>query len=237
MARGALFDKDGTLIDFEATWFPLIRDVLEALETSYAVPGATVDRLREAGGVASSGFVRESLIQSGAASEIIGLWEGIVLSDGARLPPGGLAGLIDEASVSGRYPVRVARGAEALLSGLKERGYALGVVTGDSRPSAERTLKSAGLLDFFDFMAADGDGYPPKPDPAAAETFIDRFGVDRDSLTMVGDSEVDMLFARNAGARFLGMKTQCNDYTRFVMEGFPVVEDFLDPAASDALLG
>ena len=42
--RGVLFDKDGTLLDFEATWPPAYAAVAEALAEQAGDPGGAGDR-------------------------------------------------------------------------------------------------------------------------------------------------------------------------------------------------
>jgi phosphoglycolate phosphatase len=127
-------------------------------------------------------------------------------------------------------------GVAALLERLRSRGCRLGIATADTRESTEAGLRAIGILGCFDFISADGDGYPAKPDPAAALAFSARFGIAPGNLVVVGDSRGDMRFAQEAGARFIGMRTACNESERFAAAGYPVIENFMDAAEFERLI-
>ena len=236
MTAGVLFDKDGTLFDFEATWYPVVRTILDVLKTRYRLDDDALKAVRTASGITETGFARESFIQSRTTFEVLELWIGVLKEHGIRVEGKGLTEIFDTTATGPIFSAKVVPGTQALLGRLRNNGCRLGVVTSDDRVSAEHGLRQAGLWEYFDYVAANGDGFPDKPAPEAAAEFRRRFGIAPSGLSMFGDSLVDMEFARNAGARFIGMKTSCNDYSRFVDAGFPVVEDFLDLAAIERLL-
>ncbi|MEO0681681.1 MAG: HAD family hydrolase, partial [Pseudomonadota bacterium] len=88
MIRGLLFDKDGTLLDFDATWRGFALEVLEAL-----APGdpALRARLGEAVGVdaATGAFSPGSPIVAGSSADIAEIWA-------PMLPGGSVASLTAE---------------------------------------------------------------------------------------------------------------------------------------------
>ena len=49
------------------------------------------------------------------------------------------------------------------------------------------------------------EGYPTKPDPASVLAVIDRTGVRKDECIYIGDSNVDILTAKNAGLKSIGV--------------------------------
>lgn len=226
--KGVLFDKDGTLLDFEATWFPVVQRVINRVKDTYRVPEPVLTALRGESGITESGFVKEGFMQTGATSEILALWEEVLVRGGIDLEPGDLSRTFGEEATGAGFAAHAVPGIEVFLAHLKGKGYRLGVMTSDDRASTEHSLHQARLWSFFDFIATAGDGFPTKPDPTAAAVFRDRFELAETGLAMFGDSVVDMEFAKNAGARFIGIKTSFNDYSRFLDEGFPVIEDFLD---------
>jgi HAD superfamily hydrolase (TIGR01549 family) len=226
MARGVLFDKDGTLLDFEATWFPIVMDSLNSAARRFDIPPSVITDIKARSGVLESGFARESLIQGATVTNIIEQWTGTLAESGIRAEGHELKAIFYEAAASA--PIRVTKGAPDLLAALKREGYRLGLVTADDRRSTEGGLRAAGLLGYFDYLATDGEGRAPKPDPASADEFRAMFGIDTGELAMFGDSFVDLEYARKAGARFIGMRTSCNGYERFTAAGYPVIDDFTD---------
>lgn len=97
---------------------------------------------------------------------------------------------------------RPAPGAHELLHALRERGATLGVLTRNDHSLALVTLRAVGLGDCFASENILGrDEAPPKPDPAGLLHLAGKWGVDPQSLVMVGDFRFDLACARAAGAR------------------------------------
>lgn len=65
--------------------------------------------------------------------------------------------------------------------------------------SAIEYLEMHGLIDCFQDCITYEDGFPMKPDPAAILYLIGKHKLDKDKSLMVGDRDIDMLAAKNAG--------------------------------------
>lgn len=234
--KAILFDKDGTLIEFERTWFPIVSRVLDGMRRDFGLPREIVTLVARASGIGPRGFLRESLVQSATTSDLVAYWAGFLQDRGFPVPEKSLAELFREASTRQDLGPYLVAGVQSFLARLLAKGFRLGIATSDSRASTIHGLSQAGILDSFDFIAADGDGLPAKPDPGAALEFRRRFDLPEDGLAIIGDSYGDMVFARRSGSRFIGMRTGCNESGRFVEAGYPVVTDFSDLAAMEALL-
>ena len=90
----------------------------------------------------------------------------------------------------------------ALLERLREKGLALGIVTGRPRADARRFLDHFGLEDYFSSVVCMEDG-PNKPHPAPVEQAMAELNVER--AWFVGDTPDDMRAARGAAALPLGV--------------------------------
>lgn len=90
-------------------------------------------------------------------------------------------------------------GVEELLSALVEANVSLGVLTNKPHEMAEQAV--AALLPERYFAAIIGldDRFPRKPDPTSLLHMLEQVRVAPGEACMVGDSEVDMETARNAG--------------------------------------
>lgn len=67
--------------------------------------------------------------------------------------------------------------------------------------SAIRLLKYHKLIGFFSGIVTSEDGLKRKPDPEVFLYVIDKYGVNKDDALAVGDRELDILAAHNAGIR------------------------------------
>jgi phosphoglycolate phosphatase len=75
----------------------------------------------------------------------------------------------------------------------------LAVVSNKEERYAREVLAAHDLLDLFDLLVS-GDSLPvKKPDPLPIQHCMERLGVTPAHALMIGDSEIDVAAARNAG--------------------------------------
>lgn len=196
--RGILFDKDGTLLDYHATWMPLNRQAALAVAGGDA---ALAERLLVATGydAASGRFLADSLLASGTNDEIAAAWAGMLGVD-----PVETAARVTACfeSCSGEAAVPVA-GLAAAVAALKGRGLVLGVATNDSEDSAYGSLEPFGVLEHFAYVAGFDSGHGGKPGPGMVDGFCAATGLDPAAVAVVGDSRHDLEMGRSAGAGLL----------------------------------
>ena len=90
------------------------------------------------------------------------------------------------------YP-GVAEGLAAL------RGYPMAVLTNKPMRISRRILEDLGLAACFRAIYGGNSFETKKPDPLGARTILREFGVEPRNAVVVGDSEIDVQTARNAG--------------------------------------
>lgn len=90
---------------------------------------------------------------------------------------------------------------ERVLAGLRDRGYALGVVTSKSRQFAERGLRLCGLWEFMTVFISMDDRSRHKPHPEPLLLALEKLQVAPQHAVYVGDSRYDMQAGRAAGLR------------------------------------
>ena len=98
-------------------------------------------------------------------------------------------------------------GAFQTIKRLKGAGMKIGILTRSCRKYADQTLKTTGLSELIDEVAARDDGEKPKPDPSQVYWLMERMRVGSNSVIMVGDHPIDSLCAKNAGIGFVGVLT------------------------------
>jgi phosphoglycolate phosphatase len=95
-------------------------------------------------------------------------------------------------------------GALAALQQLEDAGYLLGVATGKARRGLVAVLERHGLGGRFVTLQT-ADLPPGKPHPAMLQRAMAETGVDAENTVMIGDTSFDMLMARSAGVRAVGV--------------------------------
>jgi len=121
-----------------------------------------------------------------------------------------------------------------VFDSLKNRNIKIAVATGKSRVGLNRLIEQTGLGHFFcDSMTA--DEAESKPHPQMIDDIVDRQGVDKSQVVMVGDSILDLTMANNAGVKALGVSYGAHDKAKLLTrEPMAVVDkaaellDYLD---------
>ena len=116
-------------------------------------------------------------------------------------------------------PRTVARpGADALLRGLKSRGFRLGVLTRSSEAFARAALLRTGLGPFFSYLRSRSSPGPAKPSPEALLALLKEMGVPVERALFVGDHLLDAECATAASVRFYGVLPDPSEKTDLAAE-------------------
>lgn len=197
MIKGILFDKDGTLIDFNRTWLPLYERASDYLATEAGQPDRAAELMKAGGFLASDrSWQPDSVLASGSNQQIYTLWSDLLEFEMTahhhercrqifQLKHGNYAPVLDDL--------------DDFLLQLQARGLALGVATMDDEASAVSTLDGLGCLQRFDFVCGADSGFGVKPDPGMVLAFCKQCKLDPTETMMVGDSPRDLRMGSNAG--------------------------------------
>jgi len=217
--RALLFDKDGTLVDFQRTWGPATHTVLTQLCNG---DSAAFDRLATIS--LYDAAARKLLPGSPVVIETTygygKLWAqalGVPLTDEFvdRVDRMYFQTTLDHLTPMGD--------AKAVLGSLAARGLRLGLMTNDADANTRAQMQRLGLDQLLEFIAAYDSGYGHKPDPDPVLAFAAFAKVAPAEIAVVGDTEHDLVAARAAGAMAGG-----------VLSG-PIARERLEPHA-DVLL-
>ena len=163
MIKGILFDKDGTLLDFNRTWLDAYFQASEFLARSVDRPELAHSLLVNGGYIPETGgWVRDSLLASGSNGQIMNFW-GEQL--GQPLDAAQITGIREIFGSAGKKPVAVLADMPGFFSALRCRGIALGVATMDDERHAHSTLGKMGIGEAFDFICGADSGFGVKPEP------------------------------------------------------------------------
>lgn len=199
MIKGVIFDKDGTLFDFNATWGAWTRGMLEAEAGGDA---ATLARLAEVLGY----DLRDNVFRPG--SLVIAETGDVVADAILSVIPGDKSALLSRMIAQAQAVEQVeAIELASFLAGLRHRGLRLGVATNDNESSARKHLERANCLTAFDFVAGYDSGHGAKPGPGQLLAFCETLSLEASHCVMVGDSTHDLDAGRAAGMTCIGVLT------------------------------
>lgn len=230
MIKGILFDKDGTLIEFHNVWHNITGKILEELNKNYNLSKELIGEIKVASGYQENGFSKESIIQYYATSQIAEMWYRIInkSNDTSSISCEEIMEIFKEKAMDEDVEIKALEGVQELLFYLKSKNYKLGVATADTMSSTVSSLQKADILHYFDYIGCDEEGIHPKPASDMALRFCVENQLKPENILIVGDSVTDMLFAENAGASFIGIKTPYNDHEKFTEHNKIMVENVKD---------
>ncbi len=196
-----VFDKDGTLIDFNAMWAGWADEIGRRLEAATRRPIAgdvfaaigydpVAGRARTGSpiAIATMGEIREVI------AAVVRRW----------CPSVAAARRAVEAAWYEPDPVATARpigDLGVLFATLRAAGVLIAVATTDDRAPTEVTLRALGLRGDVAALACGDDGVGVKPDPAMVLALCQATGVDPGRTAVFGDTPADLAMGRAAGLR------------------------------------
>lgn len=196
MIKGILFDKDGTLIEFESMWHQIMTLVFEQLGEE------NVEKLKEISGYTQVGFEAESIIQYLNTRDIIELW----MKEIKHHTKEEVFDIFESCAVDERVDIQLLPHVKESLAYLHEMGYTLGIATADTTNSTIYNLSQCHIQNYFSFIGSDDGLLIPKPHSDMAVRFARHSRLTTDQILIVGDSVSDYKFSVNANADFVGIK-------------------------------
>lgn len=196
--KAILFDKDGTLFDFQRSWSAWGAEVLARLSDGDDALRAEAAEVIGFDGEAGR-FRRDSLVIASTSGEVAEALSPVL----GRSADDILRTLRDTAARSAQVPVA---GIGDALRELSER-YRLGVVTNDNEATARVHVEALGVTELFDMIIGYDSGHGFKPEPGPLLAFASAIGHPPEAVVMVGDSRHDLHAGRRAGMRTVGVLT------------------------------
>lgn len=190
-----LFDKDGTLLGYDASWGPVNRELAQIAAQGDA---ELADRLLSSCGMDPvTGHVKaDSLLAAGNTAEIA---TGLVAA-GSPCDVTELTARLDTLFTAAASKSVAVTDLKSFFARLKARGYKLGIASSDNENSIRETARRFGFEDNVDFIAGYDSGYGTKPQPGMVLSFCDAIGLAPERVAVVGDNNHDLHMARSAGA-------------------------------------
>ena len=198
MIKGILFDKDGTLLDFNGTWLEPYFQASRFLADCTGDP-SLADRLMRNGGYIeqTGGWQCDSLLASGSNEQIYEFWSAEM---GGSMTSAQVSRIREIFSHAASSYVPAVENMGSLLQSLRDKEIKLGLATMDDESNARGMLKQLDLTGYFDFICGADSGFGVKPDSGMINGFCMSCGLNPAEVLMVGDSPKDLNMGKNAGA-------------------------------------
>lgn len=236
--KGILFDKDGTLVDFNATWLGIADFMaMDAAEGDRW----KADRLLSAAGFdfVAKRFKPDSIFASGTNMDVVELWFPRLSDEDQMLA---VARFNEITSVQGSSMAVALPGVVAALTALHKRAYRLGVATNDSTAGAEKTMVTLGVAQLFTAAYGYDAVANPKPAPDTIVAFCDLTGLRPSEIAMVGDNRHDLEMARAGGCGLAvgvlsgtGTRESLSSIADVVLDSVADLPDFLSARVKEAI--
>jgi phosphoglycolate phosphatase len=201
--RAILFDKDGTLVDFQRTWGPALDAVMTELA---AGDQAIYEQLAIASRFVATEqrfFPDSPLIAQ--PTPVFGIRWAEALG---RRPNAAFFAEIDRLLCDATTSHLAAVGSpETVLSELGRRGYRIGMCTNDPEMTARAHARKLGLAGILEFIAGYDSGFGVKPAAGPILAFAQAACVAPAEIITVGDTILDLDAAHAAGAIAIGVLT------------------------------
>ncbi len=235
--EGIIFDKDGTLIDFDAFWVAVSHKALDSVLLEFNMEKVDVNEILEALGVHDGVTSIDGVLCKGTYEQMGRIVYDILCKYGCKNSceevTEAVIAAYNESTDAGEIKPTSSVLTEVLKK-LKAQGKRLAVVTTDNELITRKCLSSLGIEELFDKIYTDDGVNPTKPDPYCAFHFCKLFGIDKDSVVMVGDTVTDARFAKNAGISMIGLaRSKENrgilaEHTNIVISEMSELLDILD---------
>jgi len=198
--RGVIFDKDGTLFDFQSTWGIWTAQVLARIAGS---DEALLQQLAEALGydTQTRRVQPGSVIVAATPMDIAAVVKDCIPS----LSQTQICDWLNEEAKTA--PQVLVTDLHRLTAELRRINLGLCVMTNDAETPARAHLASVQASDLFDFVIGSDSGFGAKPQAAPLLALADKMEIPAAACVMVGDSTHDLRAGRAAGMRAVAVLT------------------------------
>ena len=187
MLRAAIFDFDGTVADT----IPVIRKALNITMNRFGFPTLSHEQVVKAINNGARTLVRDVLPTE--------------LRDNDAEVDRILAVYLGDYRSCHLDTKEAYDGIPALFETLHREGWLLAVLSNKHHDMVENLAHQTLPKGAVDAAQGVVSGKPPKPDPYLVRLVCERLGVCPDECVMIGDSDVDVLTAKNAGMQHVGV--------------------------------
>ena len=207
-ADAIIFDKDGTLLEFDKFWVKVSEKAIEQVLKKFNIDGALKNEIMQSIGVKNGVTEINSVLCKGTYKQIGQVVCKVLNQNGYNENEEKVIKCVVDAyndNYSAGEVVATVPNLFDVLNKLKSQNKKLAVVTTDNDYVTSICLKKLGVENLFDKVYTDDGKTPTKPDPYCVFDICEKFGLKKENVIMVGDTLTDVNFAKNAGIKVIGV--------------------------------
>jgi phosphoglycolate phosphatase len=203
----AIFDKDGTLIDFKKTWLAIIESLITAMGGHVSLTPALRERVQTALGISVEkgeidgyGPLAMGTFTECDALLAYSLYQEGIRWDSAQAIVRSLGDEIFRSDIR-KTKIHAAKGAINLLARLKKKGISIAVATNDKEEDARSDMESIGADTYIDLVVGADSVNSSKPAPDMVYKICNHFRTDPADTVLIGDTVMDAMLGKNSSVR------------------------------------
>ena len=198
MTKLIIFDKDGVILDLEATWLPVARAVahytVSRVPDDYNGQISGAELMAAIGVDDNAGIIdQRGIFAAGSFSDIRDRWQAMLPDNMIRLDQDAQYSqdVKDLVQLRGHQNTVPKGDVKTPLLALYNAGYHLAILTNDNEESARKSLVDLEVIDLFKVVMGANSGFGSKPDAQGLLQICHVVGVTPDQAIMVGDTMAD----------------------------------------------
>lgn len=206
--KAIIFDKDGTLIDFDAFWVSISKEAVDKILNEIDANNIDADEILKALGIHDGVTHINGVLCYGTYEEMAEVIYNVLKEHGVKIELSKVTKITIDAyheSIGVGEIKPICEGLSKTLEELKCKGIKLAVVTSDDYFGAKKCLDGLGITKYFDKICANDGIHPPKPNPYYIEEMCKEYNLYKEEIVMVGDTLTDTSFAKNGGIKVIGV--------------------------------
>ena len=231
--RMIIFDKDGTLMDFDAFWVTVSRLAVPAMLKKLGADEVLAETLYDALGITGDTTKIDGVLCWGTYDQMGGVMHDALQAAGVNCDREEVMRMTKDLYHQYAEEGSIQPACEDLAGVLGyhiRQGRSLALVTTDGPQMTRKCLLDLNIGHYFNAVCTDNGVLPPKPDPMCIDLICEQFELTKDEIVMVGDTMTDIRFARNGGIRVIGVAKDEDNRAVLAAEADAVAADITQVA-------
>lgn len=198
--QAIIFDKDGTLIDFDIMWGGWTIHLAEQLRQASGLDICEPLCLAMGYDQSTKKVLANSMLASNPMARLYDLTIEVMQAHG--LSRQDAANFVEQVWCI-PDPVILARpftDMRELFGQLTDQGIKIAIATADDRAPTQAMVDAFDIEEYISCMVCADDGIPSKPAPDMVLTLCKQMGIEPSKVMVIGDTTSDLKMARAAGA-------------------------------------
>lgn len=235
--KAVLFDKDGTLLEFDPFWIAVSEFAVEQILTEYSLSLSLKNDCLKAVGLNDGVVDVDGVLCKGTYGQVASAIYSVLCRQGFSENQKDFENACVKAfhqNIEKGVVEPTSAKLYQTLKTLKDSGVVLAVVTSDDAHTTEICLKGLGVYELFEKIYTDDGVNPHKPDPYYLNCFLKEYPFDKSQVVMVGDTLSDTTFALNGKIKSIAIaktptsRALVQDTATFIVEDISQILDVLD---------